>query len=549
MVLQELQGHLTLLGPRLEQSLIFSGLRQRLFRGLLISATLEPTKVTEKDEPFSLQYLRENRVVSLFAACCSTIGRHGNLADTSDYLLDVVRQKDSFAKESAYVINFVLKGNFAKSLEISYRTEASRLPLGANIDLPVFTTVLKEYSTCLTHLTAESKTDIIMGHLVLLVIGELAARMRNDFSPLLLTTLKPVLEKSGNPEFCDWGIRSLQRMAEALELSTVSQLLEENADYYAPQLSFQLQSIVRYPRAIDLLRALLMLSDIRMEYWLERMVQHALKGLDKNHSLRALPYVQVFELYSRAAHKTRPAGPASAKPLAKGHAISIEDVAQRVAEYKANLKLSETYCEANEDDDVEPDEIGEPEEELEKDGVVPPPQVNLVAEILDRCTKILPQCTDEQLYAALMKTIFLSVEVLSFHEDVFLPKVHRLWEPLKNQLLGTSHLKQKQAFEVFLSLVRCCPDFIRHRAVREVVPKLVAFLQTQANASRGRSSRAHIASQAYKLQKSALSAMAMLVEFLDPPVLQVVGIIQTISLYLSNKQVSELQVCLTLQYS
>lgn len=112
MVLQELQGHLTLLGPRLEQSLIFSGLRQRLFKGLLISASLEPTKVSERDDPFSLQYLREDKVVSQFAACCSTIGRHGNLSDTSDYLLDVVRQKDSFDKESVYVMKFVLKGKF-----------------------------------------------------------------------------------------------------------------------------------------------------------------------------------------------------------------------------------------------------------------------------------------------------------------------------------------------------------------------------------------------------------------------------------------------------
>ncbi|KAI9562923.1 hypothetical protein GHT06_010379 [Daphnia sinensis] len=521
-VLQELRGHLALLGPRLEQSLIFSGLRQRLFKGLLISATLEPTKVTENDEPFNLQYMRENRVVSLFAACCFSVGRYGNLADTSDYLLDVVRQKDSFDKESIYVMNLVLKG--------------------ANVDPPVFTTVIKEYSTCLAHLTGGSKTDIIVGHLMLLVIGELAVRMGKDFSPLLITSLKPVLEKAGNPEFSEVGIRSLQRMAAALQLSTVSQLLEENADYYAPQLSYQLQNIVRYPRAIDLLRALLIVSDIRMEYWLERMVQHALKGLDKNHSRRALPYVQVFELYSKAALKAKPAGPACAKPLSKGEAVSVEEIAQRIAEYKTNIKLTETCLETDDEDDAEDAvEIREPEVETVKEVISPPPQVNIVADILDRCTKLLPQCTEEQLYVALMKTICLSVEVLSSHEDVFLPKVHKLWEPLKNQLLGTSHLKQKQALEVFLSLVRCCPDFIRHRAVREVIPKLVAFLQTQANASRGRSSRAHIASQAYKLQKLALSAMATVVEFLDPPVLDVVRIIQAISLYLSNKQVSELQ--------
>lgn len=382
---------------------------------------------------------------------------------------------------------------------------------------------------------------------MLLVIGEAAIQMGTNFSSMLLTALKPVLEKAGNPDFCEAGVRSLQCMTDALRLTSVSKLLEENADYYAPQLTFQLRNIVRYPRAIDLLRALLMLSDIRMEHWLERMVEHALKGLDKSHSLRALPYVQVLELYSKAAHNTRPAGPACAKPLSKGETLEKEELIQRIVDYKANIKLSETYLETNEEEEMcdanteEPEQIDDPEVGEEKKVI--PPQITLVADILDRCTKILPQSTEEKLYASLMQTICLSVEVLSSHEDIFLPKVHKLWEPLKNQLLGTSHLKQRQAFEIFLSLVRRCPDFIRHRAVKEVLPKLVLFLQSQATASRGRSSRAHIASQSYKLQKSVLSAMATLVEFIDPPVLEVCKIVQAISLYLSNQQISELQVC------
>jgi len=417
------------------------------------------------------------------------------------------------------------------------------------VDAPVLTTIIREYSSYLTHLTNETQNDIILGQLMLLLIGEAAIRMRTDFSSMLLTVLKPVLEKAGNPEFCEAGIRSLQCMADALRLSSVSKLLEENADYYAPQLSFQLRNIIRYPRAIDLLRALLMLSDIRMEHWLERMVEHALKGLDKSHSLRALPYVQVLELYSKAAHNTRPAGPACAKPLSKGEALDEEELVLRIVDYKANIKLSETYLETNEEEEIcdtnaeEPEQIDDSEQEEKEKAIPPPPQITLVADILDRCTKILPQTTEEKLYASLMRTIYLSVEVLSSHEDIFLPKVHKLWEPLKNQLLGTSHLKQRQALEIFLSLVRRCPDFIRHRAVKEVVPKLVIFLQSQATASRGRSSRAHIASQSYKLQKSVLSAMATLVEFLDPPVLDVGEIVQVICLYLSNQQISELQVC------
>lgn len=379
---------------------------------------------------------------------------------------------------------------------------------------------------------------------MLLVIGGVAFRMKVGFSTLLLTALKPVLEKAGHPNYREAGIQALQCMASALQLNSVSQLLEENADYFAPQLSFQLQNIFRYPRAIDLLRGLLLLSDIRMDHWLERMVQYALKGLDKSHSTRALPYVQVLELYSKAAHRTRAAGPATAKPLSKGEALSIEELARRISDYKANIKLSRSYLEVNEDENAEDMTVQEPEqlEEEQNKDEGPPPQVTLMADILDRCVQLLPQSADDQLYSALMQSICLSIDVLSPHEDIFLPKVHLLWEPLRNQLLGSSPLKQRQAFDIFLSLVRRCPDFIRHRAVKEALPKLVSFLQSQAAASRGRSSRAHMAGQAYKLQKSILSSTATLVEFLDPPILEVSKIIQTVSLYLSNQQINELQV-------
>ena len=101
---------MTLLGPRLEQTLIFSGLRQRLFKGLLLSATLEPAKVSERDEPFSLLYLRDDSVVEAFEACCSSVGRYGSLSDASDYLLQVLRRKENYSAESVYVLTHVIKG-------------------------------------------------------------------------------------------------------------------------------------------------------------------------------------------------------------------------------------------------------------------------------------------------------------------------------------------------------------------------------------------------------------------------------------------------------
>lgn len=78
------------------------------------------------------------------------------------------------------------------------------------MDLPVLTTIIREYSTYLTRLTSESKNDIILGQLMYLVIGEAAIQMGTDFSAMLLTALKPVLEKAGNPDLYEAGVRSLQ---------------------------------------------------------------------------------------------------------------------------------------------------------------------------------------------------------------------------------------------------------------------------------------------------------------------------------------------------
>ena len=97
------------------------------------------------------------------------------------------------------------------------------------MDLPVLSTVIREYSSFLTQLTNENKNDILLGQLMLMAIGEAAKRMQTDFSSMLLTALKPVLEKAGNPDFCEAGVQSLQCVADALALPSISQLLEDNA--------------------------------------------------------------------------------------------------------------------------------------------------------------------------------------------------------------------------------------------------------------------------------------------------------------------------------
>lgn len=501
----------------------------------------------EGDEPYNLTYLRDYPVIKSFAACCSAIGKNGNMMDTADFMLDILRQRDSYSCESAYVMLHVIRGNVLYC-QIVFSV-LIKLSTGATVDVSAFTNVVQEYGNALGALNCDNLTDIILGQLLLRVIGEIAKLMGSSFNDLLLKILRPVLEKAGHPDFHTAGLHALECISQALQLASVSQLLETNADYFAPQLTYQLRNILRYPKAIDLLRALLILSDVRLENWLERMVQQALKGLDRVHLVRALPYIQVFELYCKAIHKSRAKKTTVGNPLCKNDIWCPEELRRRIAEYEVNLKTYNSLLEEEIDDatdTLQSDTEGMHVESEEAKEPPVPPSISLVADILDRCIQLLPQSEDERLYSSIMQTIHLSIEILSSYENTFLPKVHQLWEPLKNQLSSSSHLKQRQAFDIFVSLVHSCPDFVRYRVLTEALPKVIGFLGSQANVSRNRFSRAHLASQAYKFQKLVLSSMAMLVQYLDPAPIDVKKIVQTTSLYLSDRQNPELQVAIFL---
>merc|ERR1712071_469291 len=101
----------------------------------------------------------------------------------------------------------------------------------------------------------------------------------------------------------------------------------------------------------------------------------------------------------------------------------------------------------------------------------------------------------------LMQTVRFSLDILSPFENVFLPKVHQLWTPLQHQLCSDCHLRQRQALQVLMVLVRSCPNFLRHRIVNEVLPHLLTFLESQAVSSHGKRRKAHVLTQAFKLQK------------------------------------------------
>ena len=109
-----------------------------------------------------------------------------------------------------------------------------------NVHLSNFTTVEREFSTNLMQQTVDLNMALSLGN------------------------------------WCCWSLWSSNYSMMRTVFTHVAHWFETGSgknqiDLFGPQLSFQLKKILRYPRAYDLLRGLLLLSGIRMDHWLKQM--------------------------------------------------------------------------------------------------------------------------------------------------------------------------------------------------------------------------------------------------------------------------------------
>lgn len=85
-------------------------------------------------------------------------------------------------------------------------------------------------------------------------------------------------------------------------------------------------------------------------------------------------------------------------------------------------------------------------------------------------------------------------------------------------------------------LVRQCPDFLRQRFLAVYGDLLAMAKSTRTPA------KSHVFSQSFKLQKGLLQQLATLATLVDAPILDASRTLYVLSLYLSDRQLPELQV-------
>jgi hypothetical protein len=97
-----------------------------------------------------------------------------------------------------------------------------------------------------------------------------------------------------------------------------------------------------------------------------------------------------------------------------------------------------------------------------------------------------------------------------------------------------------KAIDVITTMAECSGDFMRRRVIKDVLPRLLAILEKQAEVSL-KAGPVYTHSQAFKLQLASLEGLGRLCKQLDVSELDLDAVARVCALYLSCRQRLALQ--------
>uniref|UniRef100_A0A8C4QHT6 TELO2 interacting protein 1 n=1 Tax=Eptatretus burgeri TaxID=7764 RepID=A0A8C4QHT6_EPTBU len=167
-----------------------------------------------------------------------------------------------------------------------------------------------------------------------------------------------------------------------------------------------------------------------------------------------------------------------------------------------------------------------------------PLHVCLCKELLERSTHLLAH-HNLTIRLQMLEVAGCCVRVLRSHKEDLLPAAHQLWFALVPRLLGDDPRVVLAAFELLGILAQCCGDFLRHRVVSEVLPRLSSSLLNQAMIS-ARAGALYSYTQASRLQYAALKSVGPMCLALGLG-MDIEKVAAAALPYLSNRQPEHLQ--------
>uniref|UniRef100_UPI00358F1927 TELO2-interacting protein 1 homolog isoform X2 n=1 Tax=Myxine glutinosa TaxID=7769 RepID=UPI00358F1927 len=409
-----------------------------------------------------------------------------------------------------------------------------------------------------------------------------------QFQPLLQSCLFPLLEKAGESSLAisHTARLALRAIARALRLPSPRHLVSDNVDYLLDAVSTGLRfggTGAEGQAALRVLRATLQRSNRRSLPILRHVALDMLSALDVHHSTRATLYcsailalAQALERWfaaptdaSEASHNPSTScsdqsiSPLLSSPIDDANGcmedrstvpVSAKDVERFFLEYHRNRRLAQGKPESGDPSAVTEVEgevqdvattmagIGEVPEVSDSGSEGPsalPLHVCLGKELLERSTHLLPH-HNLTVRLQMLEVAGCCVRVLRSHKEDLLPAANQLWFALVPRLLADDSCVVLAAFKLLGILAQSCGDFLRHRVISEVLPRLSSSLLNQAMIS-AREGALYSYTQASRLQYAALKSIGPMCLALGLVAEDIEKVAAAALPYLSNRQPKHLQ--------
>ncbi|XP_045768001.1 TELO2-interacting protein 1 homolog isoform X2 [Maniola jurtina] len=402
---------------------------------------------------------------------------------------------------------------------------------------------------------AEAQRNMAFSCLVTEGLGMMARRLNKDYQPYLLNTLCLILERVGSQyeNLHLSGLKAINDVACAFDHTNVTELIAENADYFTSQITSRLKKAWNTQSALQILSVVMEYSDSSILDYMYGIVEDVLvQCCDKYYERHLYAYLQVFLTFVTCIRRWFLLD--QSKAATEDPAQEI-DIMQDVIEFANNKQeaarlLSTEEFEKESEMTVEEmykeDTKKREEDVLDYDDMVaeespPPPQhIKVTITILKRCINFIPSNRDESLLA--LRILTLGLPLLKEYENELLPLVHLTWSPLVGRFETTEPAVLRCAFDLFVVLAELSKDFLRSRAVRDVLQQMYKFLKRSAQESHLKDTgSAYRLSHTYNLQLAVLTALPGLVTDLNLDEDKLTEAMTCVQVYLSNKQPKPLQ--------
>ncbi|XP_077998436.1 TELO2-interacting protein 1 homolog isoform X2 [Glandiceps talaboti] len=546
------------------------------------------------------KHFRDDKIYDILIQICRLLGFYGDIQLLMDHFVDKFRESGSQRKQAILIINEILMGATGEQVPKTWKITETETKRTQNKDInmeSIVRALLEEYisppnwnlqtsnqSEILPSKKSISDRLLVMSQeraglslgtlhnnilqicLLLEGISTFAKVLGSDFNLLLIQSLYPVFEKIGDETavISQTAYGTLIDICTSCNYQSIAHLIRENSDYLVDAISHNLRHLDWNPKSPDVLKVMLQYGNADILPLTQDIIDEILDSLDQHYDQRAVLFMKVLHTLVCAIARWFPYTKDQTEPTES----NIEDgenlryapedkkrTSQSLEEFILEYIRQKTIADGEITDGEGEEEMEEPKEGAKKDvnedaesdsdlneadmKAELPLHINVIKQILERCLHFLSS-KNPRLRLLVLDVVKHSVLVLQQMEDELLPLVHKIWPPMIQRFVDEEQFVTIKAFQTLLTMGKVSGDFIKRRVVKDVLPKLVNFLEKQATISI-KSGPAYKHTIGYKQQLSILSGIGQLCIQLDIGCNECTTIANACLPYLSVKQPISLQ--------